>query len=568
VRPVALAAWLTGAAALLAGCGGEGSGAAGAAAQTTTTAATATTATAPGRARSITVGTALAAQQILHRSLEDTPKSLDPQLADDVPSMRVLVDLFEGLVRFGPDATPRPGVASSWQITPDGLTWTFHLRDNARWSNGAPVTAADFVYGWRRETDPKTGAEYAEAFTPFVNGDAIINGRKPPDTLGVEALDAHTLQIHLVHPTPYLLGELAQSFMSPAYPPAIRQYGDAWIQPGHMVSNGAFALKENVLGNRITLDRNLYYWDATDVHLTRVVYYIIDDPAQVALRYLAGDVQLTDIFSQAQYPYLESRLGDQVVAPQEFATYMLSTNFKLPPFQHNRALRLALTMSVDRAALTRYLLYGVNQPAYTLMPDLPGYPQPVPAWTKLDKDQRDAMALRLYHQAGYSSRHPLHADIEISTQGPAVTHFFEAIVDTWNSVLGADIGVHEEEFKVLLQDRQLQKLQLFYNGWSGDYLDPYTYLQCFYSTNQFNSGAYSNPRYDALIDQATNEADPTRRYQLFAQAEQLLNDDVAYIPLYYYSDRYLIKPYVKGWKANLMDVIPSRYLYILQHQGN
>ncbi|MGH8206777.1 MAG: peptide ABC transporter substrate-binding protein, partial [Steroidobacteraceae bacterium] len=434
----ALAALLAGVAATLAGCGGG----APAAASGTAPSANPAAPTAAGHPGSIIVGTALAAQQVLHRSLEDTPKSLDPQLADDIPSMRVLVDLFEGLVCFGPDGTPRPGVASSWQITPDGLTWTFHLRGDARWSNGEPVTAADFVYAWRRMANPKTGAEYADAFTPFVNGAAVINGRKPPDALGVEALDARTLQIRLVHPTPYLIEQLAQAYMAPDYPPAIRTYGDAWIQPGHMVSDGAFTLKENVLGNRITLERNPYYWDVAKVHLTRVMYYIIVDPAQVALRYLAGDVAVTDVFSQSQYQYLKSRLGNQVVAPPEFATYMLATNFKLPPFRDKRALRLALTMSVDRAELAKYLLNGVNEPAYTLMPDLPGYPQPVPAWAKLSKAERDHMAVRLYQQAGYSRKHPLHADIEIATEGPAVRQYFEAVAATWNSVLGADIGVH------------------------------------------------------------------------------------------------------------------------------
>jgi oligopeptide transport system substrate-binding protein len=213
-------------------------------------------------APSITVGSALADQQVLTRGLDDTPRSLDPLLVNDVPGQRVADDLFEGLTRAGIDGKAVPGVASSWESSTDGRSWIFHLRPEARWSNGAPVTAADFVYAWRREVDPKTGAQNAEGLAPIENALDIATGRKPPASLGVAALDARTLRVQLNTPTPYLLDLLALQYLYPVYEPAIRQYADDWVRPQHMVCNGAFVLREDVIGSRITLAKNPQYWDA------------------------------------------------------------------------------------------------------------------------------------------------------------------------------------------------------------------------------------------------------------------------------------------------------------------
>src|ERR1700728_4570155 len=223
----------------------------------------------------ITVGSALAGVQILARGLDDTPRSIDPQLATDVPGQRVLDDLFEGLTTIDVAGKASAGVASSWESSADGKTWMFHLRPNARWSNGAPVMAGDFVYSWRRMVDPRTGAEYAQGLAAIDNALEIAAGKKPTDTLGVEALDGHTLRVRLSGPTPYLLDLLAQQYMYPVYEPAITQYGDASVRPEHLVCNGAFVLRENVLGSRITLEKNDKYWGAAHVRLQRVVYYIL-----------------------------------------------------------------------------------------------------------------------------------------------------------------------------------------------------------------------------------------------------------------------------------------------------
>lgn len=480
----------------------------------------------------------------------------------------MLDDLFEGLATLNIDGQAVPGAAVSWQQSADGLTWVFHLRPGARWSNGVPLTAEDFVYSWRREVDPRTGAGYAQALAPIVNALDIALGHKPPDTLGVAATDAHTLTVHLNAPTPYLLELLVQNYLYPVYRPAIERYGDDWVRPEHLVSNGAFTLQEDRIGTRITLRPNPYYWDASHVQLQAVVYFNMPDRAQAVLRFLAGDVQFTDSFAASQRPWLKSVLGDQVVNAPWLGIYMLAFNFQMPPFRDNPALRRALILAIDRASLTRYLKYDMYVPADTLMPPLAGYQPQHPDWAALDTPAREALARRLYAEAGYSPQHPLRVDISTSVQGADERHYFEAVAAMWHAVLGAEVGVDESEYKVMSQNRELHRLPLFLDSWIGDFADPSNFLQLFQTGSSLNYGGYRNARFDALLERAGQQPDNSERYRLLEQAEASLNEDGVYIPLYYYSTRHLVKPYVKGWHSNLMDRNLSRYMYVLEHQGH
>jgi oligopeptide transport system substrate-binding protein len=516
---------------------------------------------------SITLGTDLAGVQTLARGLDDTPRSIDPQLSTDVPGQRIADDLFEGLTAVDIAGKASAGVASSWESSADGKTWVFHLRPDARWSNGAALTAGDFVYAWRREVDPRTGAEYAQGMAPIENSLDIAAGKKPPGMLGVEAIDAHTLRVRLNGPTPYLLDLLAQQYMYPVYEPVITQYGDDWVRPEHIVCNAAFVLRENVIGSRITLEKNPAYWDAAHVRLQRVVYYALTNNSAQVSRFLAGDIAWTDSFPANAHDWLRSQLGDQVVSSGYFGTYMLGMNVTLPPFKDNLPLRQALVLALDREPLTHYMRQGMYQPAYTLMPPLPGYQQPRPDWAALSVEARHALARRLYAQAGYSDQRPLRLDLDSAIQDPDSRHFYEAVAASWRSILGAEVHVDEREFKVLLQELQFHKLQLFHYAWIGDYPDPYTFMQIFYTGNGNNHVVYSNPNFDQLVDAAGQQADNARRYQLFEQAERTLNRDAAYIPLYYYATRHLVKPYLRGWQSNNMDRNLSRYMYLLEHRG-
>ncbi len=514
----------------------------------------------------IRVGTRLAAEQTVNRALDSMPLSLDPSLATDEPSWDVIDDLFEGLTTLDVDGHAVPGVASSWQVSADGKTWVFHLRPNARWSNGDPVTAADFVYAWRREVDPKTGAENSQTLAPIVNAMPIATAKAAVDSLGVTAVDAHTLRVSLNAPTPYLLSLLANPYLQPLPRATIERYGEGWTRPGHLVDNGPFVLTGLVIGDRITLTRNPFYWDAATVHLTRVTFYPLDDAQAQVNRFLAGDVQYTDRFTTSQYPWLKSRLGDQVRTGLFFATMALGFNMTKPPFAGNRDLRLALTMAVDRKILAEKLLQGMTAPAYSLMPPLPGYIVQVPAWVSWGAERRHAEARRLYAAAGYSAAHPLRVELDYPTD-PARRDLFDALAAMWRVNLGADVEPYNEEFRVLLQEDALHKTRFFWDAWVGDYPDPFTFLQTFQTGYDQNSGEYSNPIYDALLDQARRQPNVTLRYHYFERAEALLNQDAPYVPFLYYPAEHLIKPYLKGVQLNIEDRNLSRYMYVLEHEG-
>ena len=518
-------------------------------------------------AHAITVGSALAADQTLVRALDTMPRSFDPSLLTDVDAQHVCDEIFEGLMAFGPDGSMVGGVASSWETSPDGKTWTFHLRPEARWSNGDPVTAADFVYAWKREVDPKTGTEYAQALAPIVNALAIAKGDAPVDSLGAAAPDPHTVRLSLNSPTPYLLYLLADSFMQPLHRATIEKYGENWTRPGNIVSNGPFILREAVVGNRITLEKNPYYWDTAHVRLTRVIFYPLEDTEIQVSRYLAGDLAVTSKIPLSRVAPLREMLGDQVVVGPYNGTDSLSFNMVSPPFGHSRELRLALSMALDRKVISRYVYHGVQQPAYTEVPRMPGYDPPVPAWADWSDAQRIAEARRLYAAAGYSKDHPLRVQLDFPTAG-ANRDLWDAMAAMWRTALGAEVEPYNEEFRVLLQDLRLHKSKLFWNGWIGDYPDPYTFLQIYETGYGQNFGLYSNPAYDAELHKAANEPDPALRLGDLARAETILNEDAGNLPFLYESSLHLLKPYVTGWHGNLQDRVVSRYLAVLEHQGD
>ncbi len=519
----------------------------------------------PAGAQKIQVSSGLAQDQVLRREISADPRTLDPLLATDVVGFDVLEDLFEGLVTLDEGGNTVPGVAASWQTSADGKTWTFHLRENARWSNGQPVTADDFVYAWRREVNPATGSEYAQALGPIQNAMAIAEGSLPPERLGVEAPDAHTLIVHLRGPTPYLLALLTNCYLFPVYPPAVKQWGDSWTQPGHMISNGAFELSERIINGHITLVKNPYYRDASHVRLSEVIYYPISDEGAIVSQYLAGDLDFTDRFPASQKEWLQKSLGSQLVIAPYFGTGMFSYNLAKPPFQDNPKLRLALNIALDRKILSKYVQRGLGIPAYNIMPPLPGYEAEVPAWAKLSDDQRHALARKLYQEAGYSASHPLEAVLTYPSGGPAVRRYMEALAAMWQMNLGAKIQIYNVEWKVLLQSLQLKQPTFFWSAWIGDFPDPYTFMQLYEKGFGMNYGDYYNPKFDALVEQASATQDTAQRYKLFAQAGAILNEDAAYLPLYYLVSTHLIRPYVKGWQTNIMDRNLSQYMYILAH---
>lgn len=505
-------------------------------------------------------------QQVLRQRLVMTPRTLDPSLATDVPSIDVVEDLFEGLVTLAANGRLVPGVAKSWQISDHGTKYLFRLRAAARWSNGKPVTAGDFVYAWRREVNPNTAAENAQSLARIVNAQAIIDGKKSPDTLGVTALGPHTLEVRLVHRTPYFLSMLYNAYFMPLYPPAIRRWGMAWTRPGHLVSDGAFYLTHWVINGHLTLKKNPYYWDAAQVRLREVIDYPIPSSSAALARYLAGDVDLVDTpaFPPSDVAWLRRALGAQVQVAPMYGTGYLGMLLHQKPFD-NRDLRLALVMTLDRRVLDGKLLQGMDMPAHSLFPPLPGFTRQSPAWAHWPMARRLAVARRLYRAAGYSRAHPLRVKLLYATQGVHTRNYMEAMATMWHQALGADIVLWQEQWKVMLQDIEYKNAQLYWSSWVGNYPSPYTFAHQFVQGFVMNYGGYDNPAYQAVVRAAVDQPNRARRYALYGEADAILNRDAPFIPLYFYDSNQLVKPYVAGVEPNVMDLHLARYIWIRAH---
>lgn len=520
-------------------------------------------------AHNYSVGNQLAppVQQVFRCSVSGAPRSLDPSLTTDEPSYEVLINLFEGLTTLNARAEVVPGVASSWTVSKNGLRYVFHLRHDARWNNGAPVTAQDFIYAWQRVVNPDTAAQYAESLNMIVNAAAIVNGKLPSSALGVHAEGPWTLVVDLARPTPYFLEALTNTYFYPLFAPAIRKWGIAWTTPPHLISDGPFYLANEVINGRLTLLKNPWYWDASAVHLREEVIYPIHNGAANLDRFLAGDIDYAaspTAFPASDLAMLRRSLGSQVVVAPYFGSAYLGMLVHQAPF-NNRDLRLALSMALERHVLSDKLMRGLTIPAYSLMPPLAGYQQQVPAWARWPRAQRLAEARRLYHAAGYGRSHELHVQLLYPTEGSGQRHQMEALTLMWKQNLGADVQLWNEQWKVMLQDIQYKNAKIYWSAWIGNYLDPNTFMRQFQTGYAMNYGNFDDPAYQQPLLQAQQSVGGAARFRLFEQAERVLNQKMPYIPLYFYTADSLVKPWVRGWHANLLDEHPARYIAILQH---
>jgi oligopeptide transport system substrate-binding protein len=497
---------------------------------------------------------------ILLRGLGAEPDSLDPQKARSVEAQRVLRDICEGLTTLDRSGGVAPGIAASWQVSPDGKTYTFTLRHDARWSDGEPVVAADFVAGLRRLVDPATASQYAEVVNVIDNASDIVAGHKPPESLGVFAPNPYTVVIRLRSPAPYLPALLAHPSTCPVNPVTLASDGDAYARPGNLPSDGAFVLSQWVPGSYIYLTRNRDYWNDAATRLDGVKYLISSDENAELTLYRAGQLDITDVIPRTQYDWIRSHLGDQLHITPELGVYFYGFNLQRPPFAHDAKLRRALAMAIDRRKLARLVLRTGELPAYGWVP--PGvadYTPQSPAWRSLSRAQRIAEARRLYAEAGYSAARPLRFTLRYNT-GEIHAELAIAIASMWREALGARVTLRAEEFSSLLQDINRGNVQMFRSSWIGDYNDAYTFAQYFKSDFGINLTHYDNPAYDALLDRAAAEVDPARRRALLEQAESLMLRGQPVIPIYFYASKHLVKPRVTGWYNNIMNVTYSKFL--------
>ena len=511
-------------------------------------------------------GTELAELQVLHWGNSAEPQSLDPHRGEGVPGSNIQRDLFEGLINEAADGEIVPGAAEAWAISADGKTYTFTLRRASRWSNGEPVVADDFVYGLRRSLDPATLSRYTFILNPILHAREIAAGQRPVTDLGVRALDQYTLEIQLENPTPYFLGLLTHSASYPVHRASIEAHGDQHTRPGNLVSNGAYQLDDWVVQSHVKLVRNRYYWDNGATVIDEVWYHGTEDKSAELRRYRANELDISsNSLAKRQLPWIRENLGDELVIAPYLGSYYYGFNVTRPPFKDNPALRRALALAINRDIITGQVTGAGEIPSFGWVPPVSGYvgqQMPEAAWTQAEREEE---ARRLYALAGYSAENPLVTEIMYNTEEDH-KRVALAISAMWKLVLGVEVSSLNQEWKVFMDTRN-QKIdtQVYRAGWIGDYNDAFTFAELFQSGGGLNNTGYESDEYDRLLILASTEADFEQRAAYLQQAEAVLLADLPILPIYFYVSSRLIKPWVGGFKPNIMAHHRSKDYFILQH---
>ena len=501
------------------------------------------------------------AEIILHRGSEAEPETLDPQKSSTLVEANIIRDLFEGLVILDATGEIKPGIAESWQMSPDGRVYTFKLRPDSLWSNGDKVRAADFVFSLQRLVDPKVAAEYANVLYPVRNAEAVNTGKLPASELGVRALDALTVEIILQEPTPYFLELLAHQITAPVHPPSVTSLGDNFVKPGQMISNGAYVLSELIPGSHIRLRKNPRYHSASTVKIDVVDYILVKDLAAGVRRFKAGELDLLPDVPTDQMTSLRQTFGERLLVSALQGTIYFAFNTRKAPFSDPRV-RQALAMAIDRDFLAEDIANGALLPALSFVPPgtaLVGAQPAEPPWQKFSIIEREERAIALLKEAGFSRQKPLSLEFRynISDNNKAMA---VAVADMWKRI-GVEtrfIATDSRTHFAYLRDKG--DFDVARAGWVADYNDPQNFLFLLESDNPLNFMRWAHGDFDLLMRGAGAEIDPTKRAQLLRQAEELMLAQTPLTSIAYYTSRVLISEKLTGFVPNLRSAHATRFL--------
>ncbi|UXI68201.1 peptide ABC transporter substrate-binding protein [Tahibacter amnicola] len=489
------------------------------------------------------------------------PATLDVHRCQEVACGNLLRDLYEGLVTEGADGAIIAGAARSWRVSDDGRQWQFRLRDELCWSNGEALTAQDFVASLRRAVTPQTAAPMAQLLRPIANASAILRGEAAPESLGVTAVDAHTLHINLDEPVP-LLDRLALPIAMPVYLPAIAVHGVEHTRPGRLVGNGAYRLSGWTPHASVEMEKNTFFHAATDVAIARVRYVVTEDAGSELQRFLAGDVHITETVPPKPLPVLRAQFGERLRISPYVGSFWFGLNLTREPFRDNPALREALVLAVDRDILTRHITGLGEQPAFGIVPPgTRGHAAPVLPMAQLTPAARVARARERYAAAGYSADRPAQLEIRYNT---STLHrkLALAVAAMWRQTLGAQVRLRNEEWKVFVQNRRARVItQVFRGGWIADVNDPLDFLATFSGPdNPLNTTGFADPEFDAALTRAALLPDGTERTALLTAAEARVLSAHAVVPLYFYSSKHLVDDRLEGFAGNPLDHHATRWM--------
>jgi oligopeptide transport system substrate-binding protein len=493
---------------------------------------------------------------VLRRGLGGEPSSLDPAAAADNFSYEVMQDLYEGLTTESPTGEVIPGAASSWTVDADGTKYIFQLRSDARWSNGKPLRAQDFVVGWRRVVDPKQGSPVADNLRLIKGAASIIRGKLPPDALGVHAISDTVLVVDLEQPAPYLPQVLTHSAAYPIYSDASARSHD----PKTWVSNGPYVLLKWSPGTAVVLTKDELYWDRAHVQIPRIEYQVVPDENSQFARYRAGQLDLTDTVPANSIAALRRDHSTELVIAPYLGTAYYGLNLSASQLASSTKLRQALAMAINRKQLVAALGFG-QAGAYGFVP--PGtwnYSPQTWSWKDLSDVDRIAEAKQLYSEAGYSDGSALHLRL-LYNANPVIRDTAIIIAGMWKETLGIDTELTEEEYRVFLQSRHdRSRWDVARLGFGADYNDADNFLDIFREHSGNNDEGYANPSFDALLDEASNTPDRQLRRTLLEAAERMVLSDYPVVPLYFFVSKRLVKPFVHGVQSNPLNHIRSKAL--------
>ncbi|WP_109310969.1 MULTISPECIES: peptide ABC transporter substrate-binding protein [Ruegeria] len=494
-----------------------------------------------------TTGEALADDQTFTYRILDEHSSVDPQVVEDVSGAEIVRDLFEGLMNQDEDGNLVPGVATGYTTNDSKDVYTFTLRDDAKWSNGDPVTASDFVFAWKRAVDPALSSPYAwfMELMSIENASEIIAGDKSVDDLGVKAIDDHTLEVTLSAPLPYFPQMTTHSTTFPAPQKVIEEFGDAWTKPENIVSNGAYVLTEHLPQERSVRERNENYWDNDNTIIEKVVALVINDENVALTRYLAGELDRTEV-PAGQFPRLQKEHPEEAISFPRLCNYYYTFNLSDggPEAFKDPNVRQALSLAVDRKIITENIMAGGQPQAYTFAPAATaGFDVPDVEMASMSQAERDELAKELLAAAGYGPDNPLSFEMVYNTS-EAHKKVAVALSQMWKQKLGVNAELANMEWKIFLEERGNQNFDMARGAWCGDYNEASTFLDLLQSDSGYNDGKYNNARVDELLSEAKTSDDAA---PLYTEVERIIAQETPVIPIYHYAGVYMMDSDVGNW---------------------
>lgn len=501
--------------------------------------------------------------KILRLGNNAEPQDIDPQCVDGIPEHKIIMALFESLVSEDPkDLHPIPGLAETWEISPDGLVYTFHLRPGLKWSNGDPLTAGDFIGSYRRMLTPALGSEYSYLLWFTVGAEEYNKGTLTDfSQVGFKAPDDRTLQVRLKSPVPFLLNIIASHYTwMPVPVKEIARYGplderhSPWTRPGHMVGNGPFRLKEWLPNQKLVVERNPFYWDAATVKLDEIEFYPVDDQAAEERMFRTGQIHKTAEIPLAKIDTYRRDFPEALRIEPYLGVSYYYFNVMRPPFTDKRV-RRALALAIDRESLVKNVLRGGQAPAYAL-----SYPGTAGYFPRARLEGGVEEARRLLAEAGFPDGKGF-PDVELLYNSSENNRILaEAMQQMWRKNLGIDIHLVNQEWKVYRAAMHEHNFTLGRSGWIADYVDPHVFLEIWVTGNGNNDGQYSNPDFDRLFHQALTAKTQAERYEFYQQMDAILVDECPMVLIYHYTRVYALSPKVKGWYPTLLDNHPYKFV--------